>query len=467
MGQDSDSGKDVVEDMDIDEGWDDLDDEFSDDFIEDEDAFSDDDVIDEDDLDSPSAPKKSGSGKTVVFGLLALAILGGGAWFALNGHLVSMKKPSNVTPTVSLESKPSDNSTVSLMESPENSDSNLSANKISPQDSNNLGTGIGIKPEQQDIAPAEPQDQASQKVSVSSPAEAEPGVLTPMPDLGTLSKESDSQLPDLNASDNTDTSSADVSSSDEAPLTMDDNLDIAKNGDNTSVDLTLDDDSQSDVTPTEVPSLKPSEKKVSDRDTAEPAISLEENKFMSETEKQFVPSEETTERSLQPKEPVSSPPPALSNKTVQKVEASDVSDTEGKDDRASDISKPSSENGAPTVEKEKNVSVSPSKQETKAIASPSSSQDAVKSATAEQASPSTQVKETKPKPQVKTAPAVPPPVWELRSASTNMAVLFDKRRGLSQSVSVGSVVNGLGRIKSIKIVDHKWVVEGTSGRVSQ
>lgn len=59
------------------------------------------------------------------------------------------------------------------------------------------------------------------------------------------------------------------------------------------------------------------------------------------------------------------------------------------------------------------------------------------------------------------------PNWVLKSAKPGLAVLYDKRTGDVKTIGVGDRVSGLGTIKSVAKVDGKWVVQGTSGKVRQ
>ncbi|MCC7160035.1 MAG: hypothetical protein IT281_10950, partial [Ignavibacteria bacterium] len=77
------------------------------------------------------------------------------------------------------------------------------------------------------------------------------------------------------------------------------------------------------------------------------------------------------------------------------------------------------------------------------------------------------------KPDTASAPASPPkkvmpsPTWKLKSAQPGSAVLYDSRTGDVKTVEVGDRVSGIGKVKSISQVNGKWVVKGTSGKVSQ
>jgi len=57
--------------------------------------------------------------------------------------------------------------------------------------------------------------------------------------------------------------------------------------------------------------------------------------------------------------------------------------------------------------------------------------------------------------------------YELRGASNGQAVIAQKGTQNLQTVTIGTIVRGLGNIKSIAIENGQWVVRGTSGTVRQ
>lgn len=76
----------------------------------------------------------------------------------------------------------------------------------------------------------------------------------------------------------------------------------------------------------------------------------------------------------------------------------------------------------------------------------------------------------KPVPKETARPAVAPQVatnWTLRGASIGEAYLADKNSSDVRTVKIGDTLNGLGRIHSIAVENGKWVVRGTNGSVSQ
>ena len=71
----------------------------------------------------------------------------------------------------------------------------------------------------------------------------------------------------------------------------------------------------------------------------------------------------------------------------------------------------------------------------------------------------------KPKPKVKKA--LPKPKWVIRAAQSGKAVIFDKNSKEMVSIEVNDKVNGIGRVKAIKIIDGRWVIIGTTGKIEQ
>ncbi len=57
--------------------------------------------------------------------------------------------------------------------------------------------------------------------------------------------------------------------------------------------------------------------------------------------------------------------------------------------------------------------------------------------------------------------------WTLRSAQPGAAVLYDPSTGNMKSVEIGDRIEGIGKIQSIATENGKWVVRGSSGKVSQ
>ena len=75
------------------------------------------------------------------------------------------------------------------------------------------------------------------------------------------------------------------------------------------------------------------------------------------------------------------------------------------------------------------------------------------------------VTKTTPKKVVKKA--APKITWELKSAQPGRATLSAKNSNDLKTVEIGSVLSGLGRIKSIQVENGLWVVRGTQGVVKQ
>ncbi|MDB2682769.1 hypothetical protein N9Z27_00780 [Alphaproteobacteria bacterium] len=73
---------------------------------------------------------------------------------------------------------------------------------------------------------------------------------------------------------------------------------------------------------------------------------------------------------------------------------------------------------------------------------------------------------------VKKAPAVKkstasPKAWVLRSAQPGKAVVSEKGSSDIRNIEVGQPLNGIGRIQSISMIDGRWVVLGTKGKINQ
>lgn len=62
---------------------------------------------------------------------------------------------------------------------------------------------------------------------------------------------------------------------------------------------------------------------------------------------------------------------------------------------------------------------------------------------------------------------IPLPKWDLRSASIESALIFDKLSGNVLQIGIGSSVKGIGRVKTIEKRDGKWTVVGTTGVIQQ
>jgi hypothetical protein len=60
-----------------------------------------------------------------------------------------------------------------------------------------------------------------------------------------------------------------------------------------------------------------------------------------------------------------------------------------------------------------------------------------------------------------------PPEWELRAAQPGRAWVSKSGKGEMQMIDVGDKLPGLGVISSISYRNGKWVIEGSSGRITQ
>ncbi len=70
------------------------------------------------------------------------------------------------------------------------------------------------------------------------------------------------------------------------------------------------------------------------------------------------------------------------------------------------------------------------------------------------------------KPAVTIAPPKAP-VWVIKGAQPNRAVIYDKISGETKNVEVGNFIRGIGRIKFIKKIDGKWRISGSQSTVKQ
>ncbi len=57
--------------------------------------------------------------------------------------------------------------------------------------------------------------------------------------------------------------------------------------------------------------------------------------------------------------------------------------------------------------------------------------------------------------------------WVIRAAQAGKAVIYDKISTEMKSIEVGDTVTGLGLIKSIKMLDGQWVIQGTKNKLTQ
>ncbi len=57
--------------------------------------------------------------------------------------------------------------------------------------------------------------------------------------------------------------------------------------------------------------------------------------------------------------------------------------------------------------------------------------------------------------------------WVIRAAQSGSAVIYDKNSNEMKTVEVNNIVSGIGRIKSIEVVDGKWLIIGALGTIRQ
>jgi hypothetical protein len=67
----------------------------------------------------------------------------------------------------------------------------------------------------------------------------------------------------------------------------------------------------------------------------------------------------------------------------------------------------------------------------------------------------------------RTTPARQTKEWDLRGASTGEAFVAERGTQNLRTVTVGDTLSGIGRITSIAVENGRWVVRGTSGRITQ
>ncbi|MGH1378524.1 MAG: hypothetical protein ACRBB3_06850 [Alphaproteobacteria bacterium] len=57
--------------------------------------------------------------------------------------------------------------------------------------------------------------------------------------------------------------------------------------------------------------------------------------------------------------------------------------------------------------------------------------------------------------------------WTIRAAQPGKAVVYDKINKVMRSIEVNNTLPGIGRIKSIKLKNGRWVITGTKGNILQ
>lgn len=435
MGQETDSEEDTVDDIDLDdEEWDDLDDDLE--SFEEKDTDLQEEKKTASKLEKSASKQKKKSGTGLLMGLMALATLGSVSWLALgnNPQIMSLVlgmtsgEKINQHPTVELDQAESADVPTAAVQvtAPETSDiPNLGEpSEVTDQAAINIdGTVAGLPAAAPEIVP--PQDN-------TTPSLEDDGVLTPLPDLTDLEKEP-------------------------APAEL-----------------------SAQIEPLEKSALEIPDAETTPPNLAEieelPAVSLEEEKLLEQTEKTLSVTQETdVPESLDVQEI-----PALEAKEPD--EAVSTVQMLAQDDSAAKAS-PVDEGLADIVVKSENIAPSAVSPTTpKETAQPEvSKKEPEKLQNSMTESPVSDVKPKEKKPAeaetlktteknpspVQEKPKKALPVWELRSASTGSAVIHDKSTGNVLSIGVGSTVNGIGRVKSIEKHDGKWRVTGTIGSIHQ
>ncbi len=59
------------------------------------------------------------------------------------------------------------------------------------------------------------------------------------------------------------------------------------------------------------------------------------------------------------------------------------------------------------------------------------------------------------------------PKWVIKAAQSSSAIIYDKISKDMRSIEIGDTVKGIGRVKSIKIIDGIWVITGSKGKIEQ
>ncbi len=459
------------------------------------------------DQDLPSTKKKSSGG--FLFGLIVLSLLGGGSWYAYQNGLIPGLKNENTN----------------VAKAPESSDS-----EVAPSDLSVASTQQGDMTaplENADLPPmpasqdsgsiVEAEQDASQQVennpltgdatsSVTDTKDEEDGVLTPFPVDGDAAQGTESALQPLELADSGDEGLPAVAEKD-GMLVQDASSELL-DPEAKSMDIPAETPPEdASGSSTELPATDPSEELASGQiSDAEPLDELaltdqvdqspssadapqnqaELTQSAPETPaaQAVVPVDGDTELDLETDDlastqtqEVSEPPSSVSDSspvvdTVPAGEADSATqplpDASGKDavSQEDPVTEEASSLKSPEPEKEA-VQQAPSE------ASPQDDQPEIKNEAPETSSDQEQktagVKESastsKPDAPVKKAP--PSPTWKLKSAKPGSAVLFDARTGDVKTVETGDRVPGLGKVKSISQVNGKWVVKGSTGKVSQ
>jgi intracellular multiplication protein IcmG len=416
--------------------WSDIDDDFdSDDF---NDNFDDINQLDTDDLagvenpdlDSPGpAPRKKGKGGLFIIILGALGLVAGGLY--MNG--MAPFSPKRSIPSTQIKADVPSNSPAPIqqVETPQQE-----ASLFPDGQEHNSGQEV----DQQEILLEEQVD-----------------ILTPMPGEGDLD-------------------TIELSSLEEADtLVMAESQNEMSNSDE---GLTLDEALEEDMQLTQEPSLPLGE----DANNIETV--LEEEKLLTETEKEFLP--KASELDIAEERPATLEEESLGsqllendtaeNESINDIEqALTIPEEELMQDAVQDAILPEVNDEVPQQPLEEQLGEGTQsvvvEQEQDSALLEEAPQKGEESIQTEQKPASAEVKKVSEKPTAKelktTVKTKLEPIWKLRSARPGNAVIYDSRGREMKTVEVGDSVAGIGKIRSISVVNGKWVVQGSQGKIVQ
>lgn len=457
-------------------------------------------------LEAVDAPAQKGSARSgkkssggFFFGLILLALMGGGSWYAYQNDLIPGVKKGDFGLAKAPEApSPDPSADVSLSEPAQVADSQpLESAELPPMpDSEDSGTITDSSQELTAEAQADPLQTGETASAPDSKAGPSDDVLTPFPvddasgsgaDLqpleladseaqdvpavaekdGMLLQDASSQLLDPEAKLADSSSEAQSELSPEVVAPSADTPEEPAPLDAESLDeLTLSDQVDQTPTPAETPSVealsdlsgKESKPEVDataadDLDTSLPADSAPAELDSGSEPPVSAPEEAGSDLDLGLTEKTEAASPSVPVSSDAPAEKKDLTEQAAPSTQSPPPPEPDSAVKVPETE-----------------ASPAAAQD--KEDKVPPAAEAVEAKVEK-KPDTASAPASPPkkvmpsPTWKLKSAQPGSAVLYDSRTGDVKTVEVGDRVSGIGKVKSISQVNGKWVVKGTSGKVSQ
>ncbi len=421
--------------------------------------------------------KKSSGG--LVFGVLVLALLGGGSWYALQAGLIPGMGSGSMA---------------------KNQDNNGASPNVMPADDNDSASidgldGLPPMPDTNmasDLSSSEAADLSTDEDTVSiemglddadgissSAAVEEDTVLTPMPDVAEGLDDVEltdldgdlSELEGLNIPNSAERDGVSVSGSD-----MGEEIELAETELLNETEKTIDavEDSVEDAAGTLqenelMTGLFADDAVEEDSSQADTALDVSDEDIA-----------DLLGEDVALDEPEAVDSPETTTSVPEEAEASDVNASEGavvnEDTMSADGDDGTMPEKAEASPEKADMDAQPMKEESAAEPSETKGMmadtaDAVpaepeKAEKAEDLATSAVENKTEPVAAEPKKPVVLPK-WKLRSAKPGSAVLYDSRTGGVKTVETGDVVRGLGRIKSISKVGGKWLVDGTQGDVSQ